>query len=184
VKRPWRAAVDLFLHRRPELVIRHFRAVAREGAVVFGDGPKMLHGIAQGQVHVARVEPAVLLVDSELLRLAAVSDLVPGHRGQFGMIGRPLREGVEGGASLFHFDGTGPTHGRIVRERMVEIRPAELGDELLEVLPLGRGEDIWPLVSEIALGSVTARTSASSASSTSSTARRMRASVRVSPRRT
>ncbi|MFN4274570.1 MAG: hypothetical protein ACK4F5_17355 [Aliihoeflea sp.] len=58
------------------------------------------------------------------------------------MIGRPLREGVEGGAGFFHLDGTSTAHGRIVREGMVEIRSTELGDELLEIPALGGGEDV------------------------------------------
>ena len=33
-----------------------------------------------------------------------------------------------------HFDRTGPAHGRAVRKRVIEVRPAELGNELLEVL--------------------------------------------------
>ena len=102
----------------------------------------MLHGITQSEVHVPGMKGAVFFLDSELLWLAAVCDLVPGHRRQFGMIGRPLREGIEGGAGLFHLDGTGSAHGRIVREGMVEIRSTELGDELLEILPLGWGEDV------------------------------------------
>jgi hypothetical protein len=64
--------------------------------------------------HVAGVKRAVLFLDGELLRLAAVGDLVPGHRGQFCVIGRSLCIGVEGGAGFFHFDSTGPAHGRVV----------------------------------------------------------------------
>ncbi len=62
------------------------------------------------------------------------------------MIRRSLCIGVEGGAGFFHLDGTGPAHGRVVREGVVEIRPAELGDEVLEIPALGRGKDVRPLV--------------------------------------
>ncbi|AMY68917.1 hypothetical protein [Frigidibacter mobilis] len=65
------------------------------------------------------------------------------------MIGRSLRIGVERGSGLFDLERARPPHGRVIRERMVEIRPAERGDELLEVLPLRRGKDVRSLVSEI-----------------------------------
>ena len=141
--------IDFVLDGLPELVIRHLRAIAGEGAELFGDRTEMIRRIPQGEVHVASMKRAVLLRYRILRRHSTVSHLFPSHRGQFGMLRRSLRIGVERDAGLFNLHGAGPPYRRVVGERMIEIRPAELRHQRPERLPLRWGKNVGPVLHEI-----------------------------------
>ena len=65
------------------------------------------------------------------------------------MLRRSLRIGVERDAGLFNLHGAGPPYRRVVGERMIEIRPAELRHQRSERLPLRWGKDVGPILREI-----------------------------------
>ena len=142
--------IDFAPNGLPEFVIRHLRAIAGEGAELFGDRTEMIRRIPQGEVHVASMKRAVLLRYRILRRHSTVSHLFPSHRGQFGMLRRSLRIGIERGAGLLHLHGARPPHRGVVGERMIEIRPAELRHQRPERLPLRWSKNVGPVLREIA----------------------------------